>query len=585
MRSGLDGLRANTARFFRDTRGQIAFLSIVGVIPLSFLLFSIVNSGTAIQDATRTQDAADMIALVHAAEGARSMNTLAMNHVSLAQNYTTAVHASSLDNMIIIHQAVLGGAIIEAGIYAAETCQRYANVPIIGGALVAICAAPSVAYAGDLGLELDRVIGIRNEFDPDGALEIASDALNALDEQNREILDRFPEAVSEQASQIAEVHNVTDIYFDESCARGIAASCDDGDRRQGMELPVTVNEPRAVYLHFCAALFQGTGGLSSAGLPMLGNIPGMSSFEGVPLMNGSFQRRGFPINEGPMRGGDANGDRYLPIHVSKTSDIGYALSDYQDMAQDIRLYDGVLNAFATPAELISFSARLATRILLGRSTDRMQRDAERRARDAFNNIIIGGTSTDRYMRGPGIAYPTDQTPDSNLFTQMVETRVAAQCVGAVGRGSVGSGLVDFLAPVTGILGFSTVPDFDLYHPVRAAGSNAVLPVVMPDLEDFDDDYRPLAFVYRERGSRWSPVVFEEPNEGFVRYGQAITYNPDEISMYSQNWRARLIPADRMEDLEDVLQRMERDAPPAFDEFRSDLETVAGAADWNELVTR
>jgi len=576
-------------RFISDLRGQFAFLTVIGLIPLTFLTFSIVNSGSAIQDATRSQDAADMIALVHAAEGARSMNTLAMNHVSLTQNYAAAVHASSLDNAITIHNAVLSGAIAEAGIYITDTCDFYPRTfgGKIGGILFAICAAPATAYIGELALEIDRAQGIRRDYRPEDALAISGDALRALSDQNREIFDRFPEAVSEQASLIAEAHNVTDIYFDESCARGDATSCNPQDRRQGMELPVTINEPSAAYLNFCAGLFFGTGGLSSANLPILDQVPGLSSFASVPLMNGSFEQRLFPLNQGPMHGGAANGDRYLPVHVSKTSEMGYALEDYQDMAHQKRLYDGVINVFRTPAELTAFTARLASRLFWGRSTSGMQRDAEQSARNLLDTFIIDGTSTADYHNGPGFAYPMDQTPDTNIFTIMVEARIGAQCTGQIGQANnVGSQLTSFVTGVPGLGGlFSTVPDFDLYHPVQGSGSITALPTITPDLDDFHDAYRPLAFVFREGANRWSPLAFRDPNPGFVRYAQGITYNPDEISMYSQNWRARLIPATRMLDRATVVQRMEGRVPPAFDDFRSDLHAVGGAAGWADLVTR
>lgn len=579
--------RTALRRFARDRRAHFAFLTIVGLVPITFVLFSIVNSGTAIQDATRSQDAADMVAFVHAAEAARSMNTLAMNHVSLTQNFATAVNASSLDNTITIHEAVLAGAIAEAGIYILLTCNKYNSTPLIGPILFAICAAPSVAYQGELALEIDRVEQIRSRYRPSAAFGIASAALNALNDQDREIVDRFPEAVSEQAIQIARAHRVSDIYFDASCAEGRAASCDAQDPRQGMELPVTVNQPLAAHLTFCAGLFFGTGGLDGSSIPILSAIPGLRDFGGIDLMNGSFRRRGFPTNEGPMYGGPANGDRYLPLHISKTSGIGSALEDYQDMAHETRLYDGLLNLFQTPAELAEFVGDLTRRIVTGRSTRGMQSDAERRARSIRRELIIAGNSTADYMLGPGFAYPADQTEDDNIFITMVELRTAARCLGQgeQGGGGLGGALLGFITQLAGLVGLSTVPDFDVYHPVQGPNSINGVPVIQPDLDDFPDAYRPLAFVFREGGIRWSPRYFQDPNPGFVRYAQAITYNPDEVSLYSQNWRARLIPATRMRDRAAVVARMNGRVPPSFEAFRTDLESVGGAPGWDQLVTR
>lgn len=574
--------------FCRDRRAQMAFLTIVGLIPITALMFSIVNSGSTLQDATRSQDAADMIALVHAAEGARSMNTLAMNHVSLTQNYTTAVHASTLDDTITIHLAVLTGAILEANLYIADTCGEYPQRfgPKVGGILFGICAAPTLTYIGELVLEVDRTLGIRSDYRPEAAYRVASDALRALNAQNREIYDRFPQAVFEQAGLMAEAHRIDDLYFDESCARGVATSCDPANPRQGMELPVTINEPMAAYLGFCSGLFFGTGGLATGHVPLLGDIPGLSILGSTSLMNGSFERRLFPLNEGPMYGGAANGERYLPIHVSRTSGIGQALEDYQDMAHETRMYDGVINVLQTPTRIASFAARLARRILLGRSTGGIQRSYERRARSILDYLIIGGTSTAEYG-GPGLAYPMDQTRDRNIFTIIVEARVAAQCAGLTGQGSgFGDQLVGFVSRVPDLFGLSEpMPQFDLYHPVQGANAVGGVVTILPGIDDFPDDYRPLAFVFRESNDRWAPNLFIDPNEGFVRYAQSIIFNPDELSMFSQNWRARLIPATRLLDRQAVLDRMEGEIPESMQEFRRDLEAVGDVDGWDLVVTR
>jgi hypothetical protein len=580
MRRALTRLRTGLSRFLRDRRGQVAFLTVVGMIPSTFLMFSIVNSGAAIQDATRSQDAADMIALVHAAEGARSMNTLAMNHVSLAQNYVTAVHASSMQQTLAIHQGVVTGAGLQAGLYIAQTCRPYASIPFIGAALAAACAAPAATYITELGAEFARAARIRAIYRPADLLRTANDALNALNDQNAEIINRFSHAVSQQAIILAQAHRISDFYYDEGCRGRAGSRCEPSNPWHGLDLPVTINQPMQAHLNFCMGLFYGTGGLGAGAASLLSGIPGIGGFSGIPLMNGSFARRGFPVNEGPMYGGAAGGDRYLPVHMSRTSGLGQALHDYQNMARERNLYNGLWNAhlaWSWPIRATEAVVRIASGSTRGRG----------RWVSLVNRLALGGTSTARYTGGQALDYfGRRQQPHDNIFTDLVQARVLTRCAGVTGGGAGAlDQVIGALSQLGGLVGFQPVAQFDLYYPVQASGGLGGLPRVMPGLDDFPDAYRPLALTFRQGGTRWSPTRFPDPNTGFIRYAQALTYNPDETSMFSQNWRARLMPATRMHDRQAIINRMAARSPAAFNEFRADLQSVGGAAGWTDLVTR
>ena len=572
-------LRRLLIQFQCDRSGQVAFLGIAAALPLTLLMFYMVNSSKALQDSTRAQSAADMIALAHGAETARSMNVIAMNHVSLTQNFTTAVNASSLDNTLKIHRAILVGAILETGIYGLDTCRIYTGWFSF---LKPVCLMPSLAFGIQLGLELPRVSDVEDIYEPDKALRVANNALKALNVKNEEIVNRFPEVIEKQAAWLAQTNKVSDLYIDNSCERGQAATCDSSNKRQGMELPLTKNEPMDAHLRFCAATFFGTGGVDLGKMSMLGSLGGLGNFASIPLMNGSFNKRGFDINRGPMYGG-SDEDKYLPTHISKYTSTGQILKDYDELSVRPKLYDGVLNLLLSPINGFSIYKNLIKAQFAWRKRGKKKRRARAQAKEYFSNItdalVINGDSLESYKKGPGFKYPFDQELDDNIFTRQVNLRTAAQCIGG-SDGGLGF-LTDILSGLSGLLGFTEVADFDVYHAVQ----DGSLPKILPDLEDFDDDYKPLVFVNRKSNKRWSPGIFKDTTEGFVKYGQAVTFNPDEISIYSQNWQSRLIPSSKMKNLSDVLSRMETKSSDSFSAVKTDLQSVDGEGTWADVVVK
>jgi hypothetical protein len=132
----------------------------------------------------------------------------------------------------------------------------------------------------------------------------------------------------------------------------------------------------------------------------------------------------------------------------------------------------------------------------------------------------------------------------------------------------------------------SMPTANVYHPRTGGGLGAFIPSILPDIDDFDDDYKPLVFTYRKANKRWGPGnVFQDPNDGFVSYSQAITFNPDEIGLYSQNWQARLIPATKMEDPDAVRQRMSGKRPGSFEDLEQDLQKIPNDGTWSKVVVK
>jgi len=308
------------------------------------------------------------------------------------------------------------------------------------------------------------------------------------------------------APEIAELGiKASDFYIDESCARGLASSCNASDRRQGMELPVDRGSGilSAANAHFCGALYFGTGGIG-----------------GLSVINGSFIKRGFKSNHGPARSGKSPRVN-LDDYVNHETGIGSLL----------------------------------------RSTDRTAR------RIQWKTTFMG-----RFGR----PYARRQTLQDNLFFDFVKGQTAVKCSGLGSVPGVGDLLGAFSDLTLGLI--LIVPNFDVYHTADVG----LQPKILPSIDDFSEAYKPLAFVFREPNARWAPELFKPPKPGFYAYAQAISYNPDEIGLYSQNWAARLIPARKMDNLNPILNRMSSRASSSFDNLRTRMTKITDTAGWREI---
>ncbi|MGR3678877.1 MAG: TadE/TadG family type IV pilus assembly protein [Paracoccaceae bacterium] len=579
-------------RFWASERGAIGFVAIFAAIPLLVALFMIVNSAKSLNDRTRNQDAADMIAIVHAAEAARSLNTISMNQVSMTQVFATGVTSGSLIPLI---RAQMAMALVSAGTLTAwqtDMCHgRYKylkKIPKIGTVLYAAamvaCEAPLAAVLAELGSSSFRTHKILGDYDVVEALENSNSAINALNKKNIEIYDRFPEAVSVLAEQIAEDHKVRNIYFDDSCANPgnpgpvQATSCDDSDKRQGMNLPVVKNLRLDGYARFCAGLHTGTSGLGLSGVSLSG-IPGLGALGGGSLINGSYFQRGFPMNKGPMLSGGSSGTPHLRDFVNDETGMGERLEEYYDLMTADSMFDGLLNPHGTIARLGEASAELAA--IADEELDEITNQIEE-----FNeNLPLFDAQTPEESNG--VNWPTEQTADDNYYKDLVDLRTLNMCAGD----AIGALLGGVNFPIPQSYSGSLDP-IDVYHPAaeNQGGFGVSLPSVQPNYDDYSDHFKVLAFSFREPNSLWAPGIFRKPNndsaEGFFTYSQAIVFNQDEIGLYSQNWKALLMPADKMERIPDeVIQRIPQKAPSDFGPVQDRVQPVYTQSGWDRIVVR
>lgn len=116
--------------------------------------------------------------------------------------------------------------------------------------------------------------------------------------------------------------------------------------------------------------------------------------------------------------------------------------------------------------------------------------------------------------------------------------------------------VDFCTGFGGIYPLDApVPEF--WRPVGGEGQMIAAPADMPEA------YQILALAQNDRTSRVGLALLTEPEDGHFAYAQATAFNPDGISLFSQNWRAERMPARRVDTPAVLAEDLRRDAPAAF----------------------
>jgi len=189
-------------KFREDQRGAAAFLMVCGLVPLTLLVFFLVNGAKSINDSNRVQDAADAIALVHATETARALNTISMNQVTLTQTFAVAVNTSSLNNALVINGAMIVFNAAEIARYikkcydlakaaAAATVIGAPVADAVGAAAAAVCTAVTLPEDFQLIDQGVRTFRIGNTYSPRDTFDVAKRALLAANAMNKETIDRL----------------------------------------------------------------------------------------------------------------------------------------------------------------------------------------------------------------------------------------------------------------------------------------------------------------------------------------------------------------------------------------------------------
>ena len=286
----------------RRRRGAVAMLAVATMLPLTGMMAASINSGQMVEDRRHVQDASDALSRMHGTWTARSMNILSMNSVSTTQLLTVALGSESLMGTLVEQQIAVAAALGHIASHAGRECQsRFPYDP-----WPAICAPWHAAVAVPAGIAEYRLIRIWTRYDPDHGIDVARKGLEAMEQMNRAIIERFPRAMNEIGSDYADVLGIDEFHFTEPCEGSLSKNCESGRTRDGMSLPIQQGGFQA-RLERCTFMMTG-----------------------MTLKGTTFYTRGFPIGRGPMRYGGSSSEPELKPFINEETGVGEMLHDFKD---------------------------------------------------------------------------------------------------------------------------------------------------------------------------------------------------------------------------------------------------------------
>ncbi|MEL6642065.1 MAG: hypothetical protein AAFP98_12295 [Pseudomonadota bacterium] len=521
--------------FKRRRRGAMALVAVVGMMPVSAMLNANMNTSQIIEDRRHVQDAADAMAKTHGVWSARALNVISMNNVTSAQLLTVAVGSDALDATLV--QLIVFAGVQELSILghgAIECAPRFKFLPADlawGGfcglyhSLAAIPAANAIIKADD----------IYRQFDPIHGSKTAEKALAAIEGMNRALIARHPRAMREISADYAKFLGIDAHHFADPCGSPLAQNCRKTNSRDGMALPLEEGDI-AESLEMCAAMRFGNQGLQT-----------------------TFGARGFDFFKGPIRHGGSAQHPSVKDHINHVTEIGQTLEDYD------RFYkSGLAHLPRHPLSVPRFTPAGNT-------------NAVPRGRYAIPNFLVEPLRILRQVPvsfdpNPNLLqFPTRQQRDGdNAFKQWFEVKFASVCFGFANTPIVGlRAEVPTLWELPGVTPLSRITD---RTPM-----------------DMDEAFRILAFAQKDQSQRLDmmiPYLNGQVTQGnaapHTGYGQVGLFNPDGATLYSQSWRARLMPATRMDDAKQAANNLDRQATAAFDPLVSALRSVNDQSTWRRI---
>ena len=559
----------------RRRRGAVALLGVVALIPLTAMFAANANSGQMIDERRQLQDAADALAMTHGAWTARSLNILSMNQINSIQLLSVAAGSEALEGAMqeIEFHALLVAVQLTA--HGALHCWRGPQdtitwTPVCTGwhALIGIPALKAVlgtSFVGDLvpgvsdlldfdpddltdeekeafeeaglddlddlgiptGLLSGKPTGvwdIRKKYAPKHGMQVSHKALAAIEGMNQAIISRFPQVMKEIGETYIAAHEVDDFHFNDPCNGPDLKGCRKTSTRDGMSLPLEKVPPllslkngldlssapdRARY---CAAF--------STGAPGLGPLA---------LINTTFKARGFPANKGPLEHGGSRSTPNLKKYLNNKTSIGRILHDFKDFYKSSNILSHMPRHYTTPG------------------LDKFKQ---------WSNLI-----------------GTQRVNNNNSFTRRFSTKMATICSGV----TLNEILPDFLpnpgdlpdlVPFKEMLTFDIQATLPTLYKLKDVPTLQAPPFVQPD--QMPEAFHILALTQRKKGQRLASKVLTDTVKNHYGYGQVGVYNPDDASLYSQNWHYRLMPATRMDSATNVASDLRRQAPNSFSDLAQSL---------------
>lgn len=518
-------------RLRRDQSGQVAYLVLFALIPITAFLMIIADTGQKANDRARAQSAVDAIALAHAKWTARSLNTISLNNIALTQSFVVAMSSEALEDAMEELDDHADRVLAYIRLRAAKECQvpakaagakAAAAATATGVGSVAAAAAYAAAYAATLaiciegyvqvyGAEAKRaqklVSDIRSKYNPGHARATAERAIRALNAANQSIIDAFPAHIEKVASELAERNGLDAFYFFGRCRSGEAASCRNDRTPQGLSLPIE-SGTQAAKRDFCAGTEFGTGIL---GLPidLLGRV--------------TYEERGFPGGLGPLRSGGDTRNPHVQDHINEITGIGNQIASFYKYYSKTRMHG--LNPPCS--NCIGFP--------------------------------------------PGVNYIIPQTKTLNGFTGRMAVRFRAVCHYF--------DLGDFVASL-----FNSLSGMDIVMPVMYAPIGSQGGLTPPrSVDEMPDQFRALTLGLRNTDYRLgSDEILDDPLDANYVYAQSVVFNPEGYDLYSQVWTAKMMPATRFSNPSAVANELSQRGPTAFSPLIDHLRDVRDTGSWGQI---
>ena len=491
------------------------------------------DTGSAIRQKVRLQQAADSAALTQAEWSARSLNVISMNNVAQTQLYTTQITGAAMQT------------------YLANAGIKYAETQVLVGIELARAASQpwptNLVWLGIVGayqtwflVKSAPILDLQLKYKPNKLFKYSNRAMKATIEVNKYLTDTDVSEKTIQkrngavALELTRLQGGSNIYTHNGAACD-SENCEGEANALGIPSPAVMTAGEAttlealnIQLQFCNARNKGSPNTSSR-----------TGFAGTS----DNDARGFKKGVGPWMSKD--GDEKAYEFVNDETKIGKKLSSFENFLRDVRM-PRVYRSWKKPVDIIP------------------------------SRKFWVGTNNDRHER------------DDNPFTELSEKFDSFYCgVGGAIDAATGGALQSLLSfaitlpEPAGLIGTENI--------INSTGAS-VLGGAAKLFAQESESLNVFVIVH-------SPGKRRHKNQSGQKiatytYAQAQIYNPTAIDLYTQDWRARLVPASLLNgtgcDSEslptptEVLSKLNGSSGVDFDQF-SDAFNGFNCEDWKNAI--
>jgi hypothetical protein len=484
----------------RDQGGQIVPLFMLGLVSIVLSVAMILNTGRAIHNRTRSQNAADAAAITQASWAARSLNVISMNNVGFVHMFTVFMVSDAFGTTWMDAFGTAGDTAEDASDAYDDCDDMIGWIPYVGK----ICKYYKFYsyYMRFIQLELIAIEARYNAMLRGWPTSMR--LIGAFGRMSDHIVDEFPRFTWEIAEKMREANGVDEVLFFPMSEKG-----QDDEAYRGTELPVA-----------------GAGGLfgsfGSPGLwaPIADTCKAAEEGPGTAKVGKgdvrvNFAKHGYEKGEGP--------------YVRSREDPGWMLTSTK--MEDMLPVDSD-TPFLIGGPLSLLWNTQWTPIIPWPKVYR-DNDEDWPTDPSFFFIvpwIFTPPFVDRPMDRDPPQEPFWDDPDNNDYSRQMQSDWDDTC--GVGRD------VDNLAASEPRVFRLKTPSWLCQQQLPGQGSIK---------ECIRDPLALMAFAVKREESMIAPNKFENPPRGTYAYAQAHVYNLVSYDLYTQAWGARLEPARFLED--------------------------------------